>query len=507
MPTFNDARIRKLNENPRNLKGDYVLYWMQISRRFDRNHSLDFALHLAKQLNKPLAIYEGLRIDYPWSCARHHQFFLEGMRDNYRKAKEIGINYWPYVETPERPARGLVRQLAQKACIVVTDDYPTFVVPSQIAALQKQIEVAFFAVDSNCFVPLNLLGAAVSAAAHLRPRIHKLFAEAWQHRAASEPDFSPAVRTRLEPPFPLWNAEQSIPQFLTTLKLAYDVPAPKGVEGGSNAGRDILNEFIETKLNRYAEERNHPAHPRKVAASRLSPYLRHGHISIQEVIERALNSQGEWTPDKLNLNQRGKREGFFVKNANVNSFLDEAIVWRDVGYHYHYRRNEQHGPCRVEFHEVDGEKIPSYYDLQSTLPAWAYKSLQDHTADEREYTYTLQELENAQTHDPLWNAAQKELVVTGRIHNYLRMLWGKKVLEWTDHPLKAYRILEHLNNKYAIDGRDPNSYTGILWCFGLFDRPWFERKIFGVIRYMSSDSTAKKYDLDDYYKYIQSILR
>ncbi len=502
MATFNDARIRKVNEKPKNTQGDYVLYWAQISRRFDRNHSLDFALHLAKQLKKPLAIYEGLRIDYPWACARHHQFFLEGMRDNQRHAKELGLNYWPFVETPGTPAKGLLKKLAQKACAVVTDDYPAFVVPGHTAALEKQIDVAFYSVDSNCFVPLNLLGPAVSAAAHIRPRIHKLFAEAWEHRASQEPDFSAIVRKEIEPPFKLWNSEQSLPEFIDKLSFTTKIHAPKGVEGGPVAGRLVLEEFVDAKLKRYSEERNNPDAPRKVAASRLSPYLRHGHVSIQEIIEKVLLSKGEWTPEKLNLEHRGKREGYFVKDPNVNSFLDEAITWRDVGYHWHYRRNETLGPCRVSYHDLDGERIPSYYDLASTLPAWAMKSLNDHTPDTRENTYTLQEFENGDTHDELWNAAQKELVVTGRIHNYLRMLWGKKVLEWTENPLTAYRILEHLNNKYAIDGRDPNSYTGILWCFGLFDRPWFERDIFGVIRYMSSDNTAKKFDLDGYYKYV-----
>jgi deoxyribodipyrimidine photo-lyase len=151
-------------------------------------------------------------------------------------------------------------------------------------------------------------------------------------------------------------------------------------------------------------------------------------------------------------------------------------------------------------------KLPIYQDLESTLQPWAMQTLQKHASDPREHLYTLQELETAETHDELWNAAQFELVYTGRIHNYLRMLWGKKVLEWSRTPEEAYFTLEHLNNKYAIDGRDPNSYTGMLWCFGLFDRPWPpERKVFGNIRYMSSDNTAKKFKLDGYYRYIRKL--
>lgn len=240
----------------------------------------------------------------------------------------------------------------------------------------------------------------------------------------------------------------------------------------------------------------------------MSAHLRHGHISIQQIVEEVLNSSGKWTPEQITFSNKGKREGFYHSNPNVNSFLDEAITWRDVGYHWHHCRREK---IRL-INETSPAaralkwKHPIYQDLESTLPAWAYQSLKKHESDSRSHIYSLDEWEAAETHDDLWNAAQTELVQTGRIHNYLRMLWGKKVLEWSRTPDEAYFILEHLNNKYAIDGRDPNSYTGMLWCFGLFDRPWPpERKVFGNIRYMSSDNTAKKFDLDGYYQYMRRL--
>jgi deoxyribodipyrimidine photo-lyase len=172
----------------------------------------------------------------------------------------------------------------------------------------------------------------------------------------------------------------------------------------------------------------------------------------------------------------------------VNSFLDEALTWRDVGFNWHRARRADAAA------------------LETALPGWALQTLGAHAGDRRAHVYSLEELENGATHDPLWNAAQRELVATGTMHNYLRMLWGKKVLEWSASPAEAYRALEQLNNKYALDGRDPNSYTGILWCFGLFDRPWApERPVYGVVRYMSSDNTARKFDVKPYYRYVETL--
>ncbi len=503
IPPTIDARVRQANDKSPNPAGDYVLYWAQASRRLDRNHALDHAIHWAKVLKKPLVVYEGLRLDYPWAAARHHQFLMEGMRDNARRAKELGVTYWPFVETPARPARGLLRKIAGKACLVVTDDYPAFIVPGQIQRLARRIDVPLVAVDANGMVPLALLGDTVAAAAHLRPRLHRLFPECWGQRAAAEPNFPRAAR--LDPPFELWNPECDIAEFVKQLPIDQSVPAVPGIEGGSHAGQAVLGAFVKEKLRHYNTGRNTPDDPDRTAASRLSPYLRSGHVSIQEIAEAVLNHAGPWDPSMIDLTRRNKKEGFFHPDDNVNSFLDEALTWRDVGYHWHFTKNAARGVVDARTVEIDGQRVPAYFDLRSVLPLWAMKTLTEHQADPREFTYTLEEFENADTHDHLWNAAQRELVATGRIHNYMRMLWGKKVLEWSNTPERAYLILEHLNNKYAIDGRDPNSYSGIFWCFGLFDRPWVKRKIFGNVRYMSSDNTAKKFDLDGYYEYIRRL--
>ncbi|HVK11423.1 MAG TPA: deoxyribodipyrimidine photolyase [Gemmataceae bacterium] len=504
MPTFNTPRARPVNDRPPARDRAYVLYWMQAYRRLDRNHALDYAVAAAKAWAKPLVVYEGLRLDYPWASGRHHAFMLEGMAANAKAAKMLGVNYWPFVETPDRPARGLLRKLAANACLVVTDDYPAFIVPGQTAALADRVDVPVTAVDGNSLVPLAHLGPAVSAAAHLRPRIHKAFADAWAHRAAAEPDLPQPLRTKIDPPFEPWDPSVKVDAFIGGLPIDQSVGRVPGVTGGCVAGRKVLATFLADKLPRYGEGRNAPDDPDATAQSRLSPYLRHGHVSIQEVAEGVLGD--DWEPGMLNPAQRGKREGYFHPDANVNSFLDEALTWRDVGYHWHYRRNEALGARAAEWKAVDGVKVPAYFDLASTLPEWAKATLTKHAKDSREFTYSLGEWEAATTHDELWNAAQKELVATGRIHNYLRMLWGKKVLEWSRTPEEAYLVLEHLNNKYAIDGRDPNSYTGVLWTFGLFDRPWApERPVFGTVRFMSSGNTAKKFKLDGYYEYVERV--
>jgi len=206
------------------------------------------------------------------------------------------------------------------------------------------------------------------------------------------------------------------------------------------------------------------------------------------VLERVLASSGDWSPAVLDAHAVDRREGFFCRDPDVNAFLDEAVTWRDLGLHWHWARR--------------GEPV----SLERALPAWARATLDAHRADRRAHIYTLDEWEAGATHDPLWNAAQRELVATGTIHNYMRMLWGKKVLEWSRTPEEAYATLEHLNNKYAVDGRDPNSYTGILWCFGLFDRPWApERAVLGSVRYMSSENTQKKFGLGPYLDYVASL--
>lgn len=475
------SRARSVNDHPIALGGDYVLYWMQASRRLHHNHALDFAGDLARKLKKPLVIVEALRHDYPWASERHHRFLLEGMADNRADAARLGVSYWPLVTSPDAPARGLMRSLAARACAVVTDDFPCFVVPMQTAALARKSDRAVIAVGSSSIVPLAMLGAPVSAAAHLRPRIHRAFAGAFAARSRPEPL---SASRALDPPFAVWDGDADAT--LERLPLDRAVRSVPGARGGRQAAQERLATFLRSRLGRYADERSTPASPADGAASGLSPYLHYGHISIEEVVSAVLTAT--YGTIDIAFGTPGKKDSFYGPNPNVNAFLDEAITWRDVGYHFHAHRRD------------DTES------LAKALPSWALSTLAKHAQDRRKYVYSMDQWEAAQTHDPLWNAAQIELRETGTIHNYLRMLWGKKVLEWSRTTEDAYRTLVHLNNKYALDGRDPSSYTGILWCFGLFDRPWApEREVFGTVRYMSSDNTAKKYKLGRYLRYVEGL--
>ena len=483
---YRDARLRSIGAGRRRPDGDYVLYWMQMARRLDHNHALDEALRQAEALRRPLVVYEGLRLDYPWASARIHRFVLEGMRDNRAAAAKLGLTYWPFVETPAQPARGLLSALAARAALVVTDDFPCFIVPDQTAALAAATDTPVIAVDGNSIVPLSLLGAPVTAAAHLRPRIHRAFAEAWAHRAASRPRVGRLAAKRVAPPFEPAGLDD-LDGLMAKLPLDRTVPPVAATPGGTMVARKRLVAFLKGRLRGTAEHRSEPAPPATAHASGLSPYLHFGHVSIEEVVARVLASAGGWSPAALRVDAVGRREGFYTRDPDVEAFLDQAITWRDVGLQWHWTRR------------ADTES------LERALPAWARATLGAHAGDRREHAYTPGEWERGATHDPLWNAAQRELVATGSIHNYLRMLWGKKVIEWSASPEEAYRTLVHLNNRYALDGRDPNSWTGILWCFGLFDRPWPERQVLGRVRYMSSESAARKFRLGPYLDWVATL--
>ena len=452
---------------------------MQAYRRLDRNHALDHAAALARELRRPLVVYEGLRLDYPWASRRLHSFVLEGMRANAARARAMGLAYWPFVEGPGRPGRGLLRRLAADACVVVTDDHPCFVAPAQTAALARAIDVPLVAVDGDGVLPVSVLGPAASAAAHFRHRVHREFPGAWALRAAAEPDVPPGRAP--DPPYDPWDP-QSLAATLAALPLDPLAPVP-GVEGGTPAARGRLPHFVRHGLPGYAEDRSEPVPPAQAHASGLAPWLHFGHVSAQEIAEVVLGPDPELDPGC-----RGKREGFFARDPDVNAFLDQLLVWRELGVHWHAHRHRDTAR------------------LATALPPWALATLKEHLDDPRPHLYPDEALELAQTGDEVWNAGQRELVATGSMHNYVRMLWGKKVIEWSRTPAVAYRRLVHLNNRFALDGRDPNSWSGILWCFGLFDRPWPPgRAVFGHVRYMSSANTARKFDLDAYLAWTASL--
>lgn len=477
-----DIRLRHCNDEPVRGSGQYVLYWMIATRRLAFNFSLDYALERCREFGKPLVVFEPLRCDYQWASDRMHRFVLDGMADNAAICGRHGISYYPYVEPNAGAGRGLLEALAADACLVVTDDYPCFFLPRMVAAAGRKLRVLLTAVDSNGLLPLRATDKVYPTAHAFRRFLQRNLAPyLWQF-----PKADPLSKAKLTAPPTLpraltsrWPAVPSValegkPETPWNWPIDHHVE-PCAIRGGRTNARKCMKEFLDEKFERYNEDRNRPE---LGVTSGLSPYLHFGHISVHEVFAEVARRE-KWKPEKLALRADGSREGWWNMSRNGEGFLDELITWREVGYNF-------------SSHNAD-------YDQFESLPAWAQKTLQQHARDEREYVYTLEEFESAKTHDPLWNAAQTQLVREGRIHNYMRMLWGKKILEWSRSPREALAVLIQLNNKYGLDGRDPNSYSGIFWCLGRYDRPWGpERPIFGQVRYMSSENTARKVSVKHY---------
>jgi len=482
MTSVPNIRIRSCNFLPVRQEGDFVLYWMIASRRTTWNFALDRAVEWAEKLRKPLVVLEALRCCYPWASDRMHNFILDAMAENACRLEGTGVLYYPFLEAEPNDGKGLLRAIAAHACVVVTDDFPCFFIPQMIAAAAQQVPIQMEAIDSNGLFPLQASDQAFSTAHTFRRFLQKnlpLYLMEFPKANAISNAKIPAAKgiaRKITARWPRMSAEllNGDRSFLRKLPINHKI-TPVAARGGATAAQAILKEFLPSKLDEYLEGRNEPE---REATSGLSPYLHFGHISVHQIFTEITMQEG-WSPQHLAFRSTGSRTGWWGVSQAAEAFLDQLITWRELGFNYCYQRTD--------------------YDKFESLPEWALKTLRHHARDERSHIYSLHEFENARTHDPLWNAAQTQLVREGRIHNYLRMLWGKKILEWTPCPAKALAIMVELNNKYALDGRDPNSYSGIFWCLGRYDRPWGpERPIFGTVRYMSSENTARKFAVKDY---------
>lgn len=481
MTNFNSHRVFKKNEQSVNPEGGYVLYWMQINRRFHYNFALEYAVEWANKLEKPLLILEAFSCDYPWATDRTHTFMLQGMAEHLDYAKSQGLNYISFVEEKPGQYDEVLTGLAKQASVLITDEYPVFIMKERNNRYPEKLNLPYYTVDSNGLIPLGLTEKDPYSAYLFRKIMQKHFIEAFTNPPKQEPlnDLNCRQKVNLPDTLPdsFQNAEQVFTdtgKFVSRLDINHDV-APIDWHGGRATGLGKLGAFISHGLLEYDEKRNDPDEKK---TSQLSAWLHFGKVSEYEVVRAVLEHQpAGWDLDRISYN-KGSTGGFFNGNPNIDSFLDEVITWREVGFHFAHHRDD--------------------YDQFNSLPDWALKTLDEHRNDPREWTYSYEQLAHSQTHDDIWNAAQTQLREEGIIHNYLRMLWGKKVIEWTPDPETALQYLIDLNNTFAIDGRDPNSYSGIFWCFGRFDRAWQERPVFGKLRYMTSESTRKKVKLKQY---------
>jgi deoxyribodipyrimidine photo-lyase len=451
---------------------------MTSARRPRWNFALQRAVEWALKLDKPLVILEALRTDYPWASDRLHRFILDGMAYNRKAFAGKPVRYYPYVETKRGAGKGLLASLAGEACLVVTDEFPSFFLPAMVSAAARKLPVRLETVDGNGLLPLRFTDRTFPTAYVFRRLLQKTlpghldeFPKRDPLRGVSLRNGSvPAEILERWPPPPVATLRGEVAE----LPIDHSVP-PVEYKGGADEGQKRLSRFLRAGLAAYADEANRPETP---ATSGLSPYLHFGHVSAHEVFLGVAAQEG-WTKDRLSTSTAGKRAGWWGMSASAEAFLDQLVTWRELGYNFAAKR-------------------PDYAEYDS-LPPWALQTLAEHQDDPRPHLYTGEEFENARTHDPLWNAAQNQLRREGHIHNYLRMLWGKKILEWSPTPREALATMIELNDKYALDGRDPNSYSGILWILGRYDRPWGpERPVFGKVRYMSSANTARKVPVKDY---------
>ena len=438
-----ETRIRRLNRESAK-DGRYVLYWMQASQRAEWNCALEYAIAEANARAKPVVAFFGLTGDFPEANLRHYRFLLEGLAHTRAALERRGIGLVVHRISPEA---GAVR-LAREAALVITDRGYLRIQRQWRERVAERIGCPLVQVETDVVVPVEEAASreAYSAAA-LRPRLMSKLAA----------HLRPVGRGRVRRDS-LGFALGSLPagdiaRMVSGLRVDRSVAPVSWLRGGTDQARRRLQAFLSRRLDRYAEARNDPAGD---CLSNLGPYLHFGQISPVYVALRVLATG----------------------SPSAAAFIDELVVRRELAANF--------------------ALFNPFYDEFAGLPAWARATLAAHRHDRRAHQYGLDDLDGARTHDPYWNAAQQEMKLAGKMQGYMRMYWGKKILEWSRSPEEAYRVALHLNNRYELDGRDPNGFAGVAWCFGKHDRPWPERRIFGTIRYMAASGLERKFDMDVY---------
>jgi len=445
-------RVRPLNDK-RTTGRPFVVYWMQAAQRARMNHALEYAVRAANELRKPLVVLFALTEDYPEANERHYAFMLEGLRETQETLRGRGI---PMVVRRGRPDAEIAA-LGRDAAMVVVDDGYVRVERRWRRAAAAALDCPFVEVATNVVVPVTAASPKEEyAAATLRPKIYRLL------DGFLTPLRETPLRTRsVEPAIDSWDIGDTAAA-LVRLDLDRTIGRVPFLKGGAYEAEKRLKAFVKNKLAAYAEARNDPSLD---ALSGLSPYLHFGQISPLAVALAV---------------KKGPRYG-------QAAFLEELIVRRELGFNF------------VRYNRA--------YDRFEGLPEWCRRTLLEHAGDPRPYIYSRAELEKAATHDPYWNAAQKEMVLTGKMHGYMRMYWGKKILEWSASPREAFRAAIAMNNAYELDGRDANAFAGVAWSFGKHDRPWARRPVFGLIRTMNAAGLRRKFDADAYVRKVETLAR
>ena len=445
-----------LNDEPVHTGGKYVLYWMQASQRTRFNHALEHAIDRANELDQPLLVCFGLMDDFPEANERSYFFLLQGLRDVEAALRKREIRF--VVKHGPAPAAAL--HFGKQASLIVCDrNYLRHhkAWRDQVADEAGRLVVQ---VESEVVVPVEVVSDHHEYAARtIRPKIHKHWDEYLRPLKETKIHRS-SLRLDLHGDIEVTDVETSLKQ----LKIDRTVCRSPRFTGGQDAAHKELHRFLLEDLKSFKADRNDPAEQH---TSLMSPYLHFGNISPLEIALVVKGSESASATDR-------------------ETYLEELIVRRELSMNFCY--------------------FEPRYDSYDCLPEWARKTLSEHRNDEREYIYSYRQLELAETHDPYWNAAQKEMTATGFMHNYMRMYWGKKILEWSKSPKEGFDTTLRLNNKYELDGRDANSFANIAWIYGLHDRPWGpRRKIFGLVRYMNADGLKRKFDIEGYVKRINRL--
>lgn len=446
-------RIRKVKDCDLE-KGSFVLYWMQSAQRVKNNHALEFATQYANTKGLPLVVCLVLMPEYPSANKRHYRFMLQGLESLSKAIGQIGAHL--VVQYGE--AMSIIHGISKEAVAVVMDDAISKPMRHMKESIARQLETTVYQVETNVIVPVKTAYPKEAYAAYaIRNALNRQL-----HAYAI--DFRASKVANIDCRIPMFESVETLDPEVLLQTLFGHLPDLKGKDcliGGEEEALRILEDFIHTKLETYTSRSSDPS---VEATSKLSAYLHFGQISPITIHEAVKNS--------------GIASGAFIEQL----FVRRELAYNFVGYNDHYDS-----------------------DLKKFLPDWAIAEMAIHESDPRMYHYTKSQLEDAQTHDPYWNAAQQEMVLTGFMHNTMRMYWGKKIIEWTDSYEEAFKIMLEFNDKYSIDGRDPNGYAGIAWCFGKHDRPFSSRPIFGKIRYMNDKGLERKYKMKGYLDRIKDI--